>query len=188
MCDLGRPVARRTAYSSSAPTSSLSVPTSSSSWATRSLSAKAPTRSGTRATRAFQWHHRLVCCTMEVASGPCDKAPDGRRGYLVKATAATVALLLPEVLGSRPSKRAVRGRISSLAPTVDQRCEQVDHRGQQVYHRSRELQLGEKDLVHRHHPHIRGAAHVRTRWPLPIIARTTTRPVVVSQDGKSGRL
>ena len=181
MCDLGRPVARRTAYSSSAPTSS-------SSWATRSLSAKAPTRSGTRATRAFQWHHRLVCCTMEVASGPCDKAPDGRRGYLVKATAATVALLLPEVLGSRPSKRAVRGRISSLAPTVDQRCEQVDHRGQQVCHRSREPQRGEKDLVHRHHPQIRGAARVRTRWPLPIIARTTTRPVVVSQDGKSGRL
>ena len=83
---------------------------------------------------------------MEVASGPCDKAPDGRRGYLVKATVAAVALLLPEVLGSRPSKRAVRGLISPLAPTVDQRCEQVDHRGQQVYHRSRKLQRGEKDL------------------------------------------
>ena len=137
---------------------------------------------------AFLWRRRRGCCTMEVASGPCDKAPDGRRGYLVKATAATVALLLPEVLGSRPSKRAVRGRISSLAPTVDQRCEQVDHRGQQVYHRSHRLQRGEKDLVHRHHPQDRGAAHVRTRWPLPIIARTTTRPVVVSQDGKSGRL
>ena len=102
---------------------------------------------------------------MEVASGPCDKAPDGRRGYCFKATVAAVALLLPEVLGSRPSKRAVRGLISPLAPTVDQRCEQVDHRGQQVYHRSRKLQRGEKDLVHRHHPQIRGAARVRTRWP-----------------------